>query len=90
MYLCLSSGMIIINGKTFYEEPGSCGTCPFLFIPCKDAPGFLPSGGGQSKYHCTMFNEMHASWRSVPPRCRRIFKKAFGFPEGSVLVICSK
>ena len=59
--------MITINDHNFYEEPGSCGTCPFLFIPGKNAPSFLPSGG-----------------------CRKIFRKAFTYPDGYKLVIVAK
>lgn len=79
--------MIIINGQKFYEEPTSCGTCPFLLIYNSDAP--VPVHHIESKYHCLLFDEMHASWRSVPRRCQKLFKKAFTYPEGTELVLVS-
>lgn len=83
--------MITINNVAFHEEPGSCGTCPFLFIPGKDAPSFLPSGGDSSgKHHCTLFDEWHHSWAGCPRRCRKLFRKAFSFPDGYKLVITNR
>lgn len=77
--------MIIINGKTFYEEPTSCGTCPFLYIPCTNAPAPVSSS---DKGHCLLWDEIHRTWRSVPRRCSKLFSKAFAnYPEGSNLVI---
>lgn len=79
--------MITINGKTFYEEPTSCGTCPFLYIPCTNAPVPVSSS---DKGHCLLWDEMHHTWRSVPRSCQKLFKKAFTYTEGSELVIVRK
>lgn len=78
--------MITINDKDFYEEPASCGTCPFLFVPGRDAPSFFPTGK-IGKCHCVQFDEWHHTWAGVPLRCKKLFKKAFSMPDGSVLVI---
>ena len=77
--------MITINGKKFYEEPTSCGTCPFLFVPGRDLPSSMQQHS--DKYHCTLFDEMHASWIKPPRRCARLFRNAFKHPEGTDLVI---
>ena len=78
--------MITINGKTFYEEPTSCGTCPFLYTGNTYAP--VPVSRTTDKGHCLLWDEMHFTWRSVPRRCSKLFSKAFAnYPEGSNLVI---
>lgn len=73
--------MIIINGTTFYDKPGSCGSCPWFF---SGSTHFQYNSG---KGHCTMFNEMHHSYINSPSRCRKLFNKAFRMPDGSRLVI---
>lgn len=75
--------MIMINGKKFYDEPTSCGACPFFFNGMTDAP----LSQATTKGHCMQFDEMHNSWRNVPRRCEKIFRKAFTYSEGSELVI---
>lgn len=83
--------MFYINDKAFYDKPTSCGTCPFLFIPGKDAPSFLPSGGGTGgKCHCTMWDEWHHTWANCPHRCQKLFKAALQYPDGERLVIVAK
>lgn len=80
--------MIIINGEKFYEEPTSCGTCPFLDTGTTSAPvPVSPSDKG----FCRQWREPHHTWRSVPRRCGKLFRKAFtNFPDGSNLVITAK
>jgi len=72
--------MIYINNTPFYDEPGSCGTCAFFL-----------SGGSQmcpsDKGICTLFSEEHHTYIYPPRRCKKIFKKAFSFPDGARLVI---
>lgn len=82
--------MITINDTPFYEEPGSCGTCPFLFIPGKNAPSFMPSGGSSGTHHCTLWDEWHHSWAACPRRCKKLFRQAFAYPDGYKLVIVAK
>lgn len=77
--------MITINEETFYDKPGSCGTCPFFF---NAAPSRLSAGSAWG--HCRLFNENHRSWINPPPRCRKIFNKAFRHPDGSRLVIVAE
>lgn len=81
--------MIVISGIKVYDEPTSCGTCPFLFIPGKDAPSIIQnlSSGRGTSHHCTMFDEWHHTWANPPRRCAKLFKKAFRYPEGTELVI---
>lgn len=81
--------MLIINGKKFYEEPGSCGTCPFLFTGNTDAP--VPTSG-TDKGVCLQWDETHHTWANVPRRCAKLFKQAFsaGYPDGMELVIVGK
>lgn len=66
--------MVIINGKSFYEVPSSCGTCPFLLTGNTDCPGVVSA---YSKGVCIQWNETHHSWANIPKRCERLFKKAF-------------
>lgn len=77
--------MIKINGKTFYDKPGSCGTCPFF----NSGNTYLSSqlGCSSSMGYCTMFQENHRSWINPPRRCQKLFNKAFRMPEGANLVI---
>ena len=83
--------MITINGRCFYEEPTSCGTCPFLYVPGRDAPSFLPSRGSANQLcHCTMWDEMHRVCTSPPRRCAKLFRKALAFPDGAKLVIVAE
>ena len=76
--------MITINGTTFYDKPGSCGSCPFF------------DNGGTSSFHgseigyCRLFDEMHRRWINPPRRCQKLFNKAFRMPDGSKLVIVRK
>ena len=76
--------MITINGITFYDKPGSCGTCPFFF---SGSTHYQPNWG---KGYCSMFNEMHHSYINPPRRCQKLFNKAFRMPDGSKLVIVKK
>lgn len=81
--------MIIINGHKFYEEPGSCGTCPFLLTGNTDSPMPVPHA---DKGLCIQWDETHHTWANTPRRCSKLFKKAFsaGYPEGTELVIVGK
>lgn len=83
--------MITINGRSFYEVPTSCGTCPFLFVPGRDAPSFFPSSSSTNPLcNCTLFDEWHRVCTSPPRRCVKLFTAAFKFPEYSTLVITKK
>jgi hypothetical protein len=73
-------GMIKINGIAFYEEPGSCGSCPFFSSGSSD---LCP----QDKGVCSQWRETHHSWANPPRRCKKLFKSAFRFPDGIELVI---
>lgn len=76
--------MRILNGQKFYEEPTSCGTCPFFY----NGTTYTPiSDRGSTTGHCTMFDERHKVWRSVPNRCQKIFRKLFSLPDGDEYVI---
>lgn len=77
--------MVTINGKTFHDKPGSCGSCPFF----SDGNTYLGSrlGYSSSMGYCMMFDENHRSWRETPKRCQKLFNKAFRMPDGSRLVI---
>ena len=79
--------MRILNGKKFYEEPTSCGTCPFFYNGTTHTP---VSDRGSTTGHCQQFDEYHKSWRSVPRRCAKLFKKLFEYPDGCELVIVKK
>lgn len=80
--------MVIINGTKFYEQPTSCGTCPFLFIQGRNTPSILPSSTSvNATHHCKMWDEWHRSYKSVPRQCEKLFRKAFKFPEGTELAI---
>ncbi len=74
--------MVKINGVTFYEEPTSCGTCPFF----SDGSTSHPMSQGTEKGHCRQFDENHKRWRSVPRRCEKLFKKAFQIGGDLVIV----
>lgn len=73
--------MVTINGKTFYDKPGSCGTCPFF------DNGRTSTYPGTEIGFCIIFNENHRSWINPPRRCQKLFNKAFRMPEGSKLTI---
>ena len=81
--------MLIINGFKFYEEPGSCGTCPFLSTGNTNAAVPTPQS---DRGHCLQWDETHHTWANVPRRCAKLFKKAFsaGYPDGKELVIVKK
>lgn len=76
---------IIINGKKFYDKPGSCGTCPFF----SSGNTYLSSrlGYSSSMGYCMIFDENHRSWRNPPRRCQKLFNKAFNMPNNEPLVI---
>lgn len=76
--------MITINGTTFYDKPGSCGSCPFF-----DNGGTSIFHGSETGY-CRLFDEMHRRWINPPRRCQKLFNKAFRMPDGSNLVIVRK
>lgn len=76
--------MVTINGKIFYDKPGSCGTCPFFF---SGSTHYNPNFG---KGHCTMFGKFHNSYINPPKRCQKLFNKAFRMPDESNLVIVRK
>ncbi len=73
--------MITINGKVFYDKPGSCGSCSFFFC---GSTHLCPNRG---KGICMLFNEMHQPYINPPKRCQKLFNKAFRMPDGSDLVI---
>jgi len=81
--------MVIINGHTFYEEPGCCGTCPFLMTGNTDVPGI---GHTAQRGLCIQWNEEHHTWAHIPRRCAKLFKRAFQLYDnsGQELVITSK
>ena len=81
--------MVIINGFNFYEEPGSCGTCPFLVTGNTSVPG-VPSNSDRG--HCLQWDETHHTWASTPRRCVKLFKQAFTLynDSGQNLVITKK
>lgn len=76
--------MVIINGKRFYEEPACCGQCPFLL---DHSTRMCPAMG---PFHCILFNEWHYRMTNPPRRCKKMFKKALGFPDGSELGLYEK
>ena len=80
--------MLIINGYKFYEEPGSCGTCPFLLTGNTSAPVSPSSDRGI----CLQWDETHHTWANIPRRCAKLFKQAFsaGYADGTVLTIVAK
>lgn len=81
--------MLIINGFKFYEEPASCGTCPFLVTGNTNVPGISSySDRGQ----CIQWDEEHHTWTHTPRRCAKLFKKAFATynDSGINLVITRK
>lgn len=73
--------MITINGKVFYDKPGSCGSCSFFFC---GSTHLCPNRG---KGICILFNEMQQPYINPPKRCQKLFNKAFRMPDGSDLVI---
>lgn len=73
--------MVKIEGKEFYDEPWSCGSCPFMNT---GATRLSPS---VKRGHCTLWNEWHLSYRNIPQRCHKLFKKAMTYPDGTKLAI---
>lgn len=65
--------MVIINGTKIYDEPTSCGTCPFLLTGNTDSPISTPA----SKGICLQWDETHHTWANPPRRCQKLFKAAF-------------
>ena len=83
--------MVKINEEVIYEEPTSCGTCPFLYVPGRNTPSFLRGRESANPVcHCTLFDEWHRVCTSPPRRCAKLFATAFKFPEGTDLVIVLK
>ena len=80
--------MITINGIRMYEEPTSCGTCPFLVTGNTASP----LSQNCSRGICLQWNETHHTWANVPRRCAKLFKDAFRLynDSGENLVIVSK
>lgn len=76
--------MITIDGFKFYDEPGSCGTCAFF------SNGSTEMFPGSQKGHCILWNEMHGRTINPPARCKKMFKMAFKYPDGSELSIVRK
>jgi hypothetical protein len=73
--------MVYINGYKFYEEPGSCGTCPIF------NNGSTQASPGSERGYCILWNEMHKRWAQTPRRCAKLFKKALTFPDGESLSV---
>ena len=74
---------VYINDEYFNEEPTSCGSCPFFF---NGRTAMTPSAS--PKGHCKAFNEMHNSYRNIPRRCHKLFKKALTqFPGQHVAIV---
>jgi len=73
--------MIEINGYKFYDEPGSCGSCPCLNT------GATHLNPGVKRGHCILWNEWHLRYRNIPARCHKLFKKAMTYPDGTKLII---
>lgn len=65
--------MVTINGTRFYEQPTSCGTCPFFHNGTTSAP----ISAHYDKGICRQWDEMHHSWCNIPRRCQKLFKAAF-------------
>ena len=72
--------MIYINDKQFYEKPGSCATCPFF---CDVHSSMCHYDKGL----CTLFGEQHKCIINPPAKCKKLFNKAFRYPEGTRLTI---
>lgn len=73
--------MLTINSETFYEKPGSCGTCPFFYNGATHLQSNFVQG------FCRLFEENHKSYINPPRRCQKLFNKAFRMPDGSKLVV---
>lgn len=73
---------VFINDTKFTEEPGSCEACPFFFNGRSEL-----TPRASAKGWCKLFDEMHNSWRETPRRCRKLFKKAATYPDGTHLAI---
>ena len=66
---------IYVNNEPFDERPESCATCPFFV------------DGSSSMRHsdkdlCMLFGVRHKGIINPPAMCKKIFNKAFKFPEG--------
>lgn len=72
--------MVTLNGVEIYEEPGSCGSCPFFNSGSSHLYHF-------DRGHCMMWNEFHHSYINPPRKCKKMFKKALSYPSGEKLVI---
>lgn len=81
--------MVNINGFDFYEEPGICGTCPFLITGNTSVPGISCHS---DRGLCIQWNEAHHTWANIPRRCKKLFKSAFAQynDSGETLVITKK
>lgn len=84
-----TTDMVNINGFDFYEEPGICGTCPFLITGNTSVPGISCHS---DRGLCIQWNEAHHTWANIPRRCKKLFKSAFALynDSGETLVITKK
>lgn len=84
-----TTDMVNINGFDFYEEPGICGTCPFLITGNTNVPGISCHS---DRGLCIQWNEAHHTWANIPRRCKKLFKSAFTLynDSGETLVITKK
>ena len=84
-----TTDMVNINGFDFYEEPGICGTCPFLITGNTNVPGISCHS---DRGLCIQWNEAHHTWANIPRRCKKLFKSAFALynDSGETLVITKK
>ena len=73
--------MVSINNLKFYDVPRSCGECSAFMNGSTQRNLSLANG------HCLLFDEMHNIDKNTPPRCKRLFKKAFKEFDGQELVI---
>ena len=82
-----TTDMVNING--FDEEPGICGTCPFLITGNTNVPGISCHS---DRGLCIQWNEAHHTWANIPRRCKKLFKSAFTLynDSGETLVITKK
>lgn len=77
--------MVIINGIKFYGHKCFCGEC----AAWNNSSTHL-SQKDSGKGHCLLFDKMKNEYDKVPIRCKKIFDKAYNFPEGTELVITTK
>jgi hypothetical protein len=76
--------MVYINGFKFYDTPGSCGTCTFFM---NGATEMFP---GSEYGECIQWGERHRRTTSPGAKCKKMFREAFKFPDGSDLTIVRK